>query len=84
MKREEKRLTSGQHGMKLPVRRTVNGLCVQGKYYCLFLKEGLPPKVSNSKDNVIGIGIYILCIKEVTNEKPLFSTGNSTQCSAVT
>lgn len=26
----------------------------------VFLEEGLPPKVSNSKDNVIGIGIYTL------------------------
>jgi len=35
----------------------------------------------------IGIGIYtllILCIKYMTNENLLYSTGNSTQCSVVT
>ena len=35
----------------------------------------------------IGIGIYtllILCIKYITNENLLYSTGNSTQCSVVT
>ena len=28
--------------------------------------------------------VLILCIKEITNENLLYSTGNSTQCSAVT
>ena len=35
----------------------------------------------------IGIDIYtllILCIKQITNENLLYSTGNSTQCSVVT
>ena len=33
----------------------------------------------------IGIDIYtLLCIKQVTNENPLYGTGNSTQCSMVT
>ena len=35
----------------------------------------------------IGINIYtllILCIKYITNENLLYSTGNSTQCSVVT
>ena len=35
----------------------------------------------------IGIDIYtlsILCIKQITNENLLYSSGNSTQCSAVT
>ena len=32
-----------------------------------------------------GIDIYIvLCIKEITNENRLYSTGNSTQCFVVT
>ena len=35
----------------------------------------------------IGIDIYkllILCIKQITNENVLYSTGNSTQCSVMT
>ena len=35
----------------------------------------------------IGTDIYtllILCIKQITNENLLYSTGNSTQCSVVT
>ena len=35
----------------------------------------------------IGIDIYtllILCVKQITNENLLYSTGNSTQCSVVT
>ena len=33
----------------------------------------------------IGIDIYtLLCIKQITNENLLYSTGNSTQCSLVT
>ena len=33
----------------------------------------------------IGIDIYtLLCIKQITNENLLYSTGNSTQCSVVT
>ena len=35
----------------------------------------------------IGIDIYkllILCIKQITNENMLYSTGNSTQCSVMT
>ena len=33
----------------------------------------------------IGIDIYtLLCIKQITNENRLYSTGNSTQCSVVT
>ena len=33
----------------------------------------------------IGIDIYtLLCIKEITSENLLYSTGNSTQCSVVT
>ena len=32
-----------------------------------------------------GIHVYtLLCIKEITNENPLYSTGNSTQCSLMT
>ena len=32
-----------------------------------------------------GIDIYtLLCIKYITKENPLYSTGNSTQCSVVT
>ena len=33
----------------------------------------------------IGTDIYtLLCIKQITNENLLYSTGNSTQCSVVT
>ena len=33
----------------------------------------------------IGIDIYtLLCLKQITNENILYSTGNSTQCSVVT
>ena len=33
----------------------------------------------------IGMDIYtLLCIKQITNEKLLYSTGNSTQCPVVT
>ena len=32
----------------------------------------------------IGTDIYTLCIKQISNENPLYSTGNSTQCSVVT
>ena len=33
----------------------------------------------------IGIDVYtLLCIKYITNENLLYSTGNSTQCSVVT
>ena len=33
----------------------------------------------------IGIDIYtLLCIKQITKENLLYSTGNSTQCSVVT
>ena len=33
----------------------------------------------------IGIDIYtVLCIKQITNENQLYSTGNSTRCSVVT
>ena len=32
-----------------------------------------------------GIGIYtLLCVKKISSENLLYSTGNSTQCSAVT
>ena len=33
----------------------------------------------------IGIDMYtLLCIKQITNENRLYSTGNSTRCSVVT
>ena len=42
-------------------------------------------KVRGGMNWETGIDIYkLLCIKEITNENLLYSTGNSTQCSVVT
>ena len=43
--------------------------------------------IDTKKGKGIGIAIYtllILCIKQITNEDLLYSTGNSIQCSVVT
>ena len=73
--------------MERTERDTVTNSVEQGK------DQPLIPDLPNSRNQragvvvnwETGIDIYtLLCIKQVTNENLLYSTGNSTQCSVVT